>query len=1006
MRLICFLWLLLSMVAPARALDAGVALGDYHHDIWGSKDGAPAEIGAMAQTADGWLWIGSTSGLYRFDGLRFQRFEALPGETMPKRPVTALKALRNGDLLIGYIFGGVSLLRQGHLTHWPARLGPDLIGGVINVIQDDDGVIWAATNNGLLQLRQGVWRNVGAAMGLPAGRVSNILIDQYRQIWLAAGDQLLVLDVGTQRFRTVLRGHETVNLSASPDGRLWLDTHEQLIAVPPQHAGPALPRPAWMALGEGQENGLFDRDGNYWALNCPGVCRTDGVGRRPSGVYSPTARPDSKLDQPWQVGSLTGNVLFEDRDGNLWIGTSSGVERFRHNRLAAVRLTGGERYFSFARDADGRTLVLAKPTNELWRLNADGSAKLLERGPPTDHGALANSADGALLRGGPQHIERRRGATRDIIPYPPVALEHGAVPAMRLLDDGRALWLAVSRGRMFRWLDGVWAPQAELNLPPGIAFSATGAAGQVWFGYNDGLVLHYDNGRITRYPPQPEGDVGAITFVHAGPEVIIGGNAGIAVLRGGAFRRLAVADPEPWSRVSGMAISANGDRWFNGGKGVVQVRAADWQAALRQPDQPLQSVLFGVEDGYPGFAAISNRLPSAMADKDGQLWFAGVGGIARLDSTRDYAPASAPQVKLLTLVSQGRRYLDFSQTVALAPATTSLRIEYTALSYVMPGGLRFRYRLDGVDAGWQDAVGRRAASYTNLGPGEYRFRVAAVDQFGQWSKEEASMTLRILPTFTQTPLFYALCAALAAGLLYLLYLFWLRQATLRLATRMAERERIARALHDSFLQSVHGLTLSFQAALSALPAGTPARQKIERVLMMADKVMEEGRDELQELRSGAMGDGDLGRSLTLVGEVLAESHGAAFSLRTRGPSRAFEEQAACEIYSIGREALLNAFRHAEAASIQVLLEFGSGQFTLEVLDDGKGIAPEILHKGSAGHWGLTGLFERAERVGGHLTLDNREGGGLRVRLTVPAARAYGGQRRWRWRLSTQLRGKI
>ncbi len=995
MRLIGLLVMLLAMAAPARALDAGVALGDYHHDIWGSKDGAPAEIGAMAQTADGWLWIGSSSGLYRFDGLRFQRFEALPGETMPNRPVSALKALRNGDLLIGYIFGGVSLLRQGHLTHFPAHLGPELIGGVINVIQDDDGVIWAATNNGLLQLRQGVWYNVGEAMGLPAGRVSNILLDQYRQIWLAAGEQLLVLEAGARRFRTVLRGYEAVNLGASPDGRLWLDTHEQLITVPQQQAGPLLPRPAWLALGEGQENGLFDRDGNYWALNCPGVCRTDGVGRRPGGVYAPTAHPDSKLDQPWQVGSLTGNVLFEDRDGNIWIGTSSGVERFRHNRLATVRLTGGERYFSFAHDAGGGALVLAKPTNELWRLNADGSATLLERGAPTDFGALANGADGALLRGGPQYIERRRGAVRERIPYPPGLLEHGVVPAMRLLDDGRALWLSVSRKGMFRWQDGQWTPQAALNLPPGIVFAAPGAAGNAWFGYNDGLVLHYDHGRITRYPPQPDGEVGAITFVAAGSEVIIGGNAGVAVLRGGVFRRLSAADPELLSRVSGMAVSANGDRWFNGGKGVVQVRAADWQAVLQQPDQPLRAVLFGVQDGYPGFAAISNRLPSAIADKDDQLWFAGVGGIARLDSTRSHAPAPAPQVKLLTLVSQGRRYLDFSQTVALAPATTSLRIEYTALSYVMPDSLRFHYRLDGVDAGWQDAGTRRAVSYTNLGPGEYRFRVAAVDQFGQWSKEEASMTLRILPTFTQTPLFYALCAALGAGLSYLLYLFWLHQTTLRLATRMAERERIARALHDSFLQSVHGLTLSFHSALSALPADTPARKKIERVLMMADKVMEEGRDELQELRSGAMGDGDLARSLTLVGEVLAENRRAAFSLRTRGQSRAFAEPAACEIYSIGREALMNAFRHAEAASIQVELEFGSGQFTLEVLDDGKGLAPEILHKGSAGHWGLTGLFERAERVGGHLTLDNRDSGGLRVRLTVPAARAYAGNVRWR-----------
>jgi signal transduction histidine kinase/ligand-binding sensor domain-containing protein len=995
------LLLVLALIMPrVWALDSKVALSDYHHDIWTGKDGAPGEISAMAQTADGWLWIGSSNGLYRFDGLRFQRFEALPGEAMPNRPVTALKALRNGDLLIGYIFGGVSRLSKGHLTHFPARLGANLIGGVINVIQDDDGMVWAATNDGLLQLRQGAWREVGAEMGLPPGRVSNILIDQYRQIWLAAGEQLMVLAPGGTRFRSVLSGYKTVNLSESPDGRLWLDTHQQLIAVPSQHTGPQLPRPDSLMWGEGQENGLFDRDGNYWALNCPGICRTDGVGQLPNGSYSPTAKPDSRLAQPWQVSSLTGNLVFEDRDGSIWIGTSSGVERFRHNRLTPVRLTGGERFFSFALDDAGRALVLGKPTNELWQLDPDGRATLLERGEPTDYGSLSNGADGSLLRGGPQHIERRRGSQREIIAYPDGLLEHGVVEAMRITDDGRALWLAVSRRGLYRRLDSKWMPQAELGIPAGIAFAAAGAAnapGTMWFGYNDGLVVHYDNGRLTRYAAQPDGDVGTITFVHAGPEVIIGGNAGLAVLSGVNFRRLNAADPDALSRVSGMAISANGDRWFNGSKGVVLVRAADWAAAISQPGHLLKYVLFGVLDGYPGFAAISNRLQSAIADKHGQLWFAGVSGIARLDSTRSYAPPSPPLVKLQTLVAQGKRYLDFTQPLQLAPGTTSFRIEYTALSYTMPDGLRFRYRLEGVDADWQDPGMRRAVSYTNLGPGDYRFRVVAVDQFGQWSTEESSMAVRILPTFIQTPLFYVLAALAVTGLLYLLYLLWLRQATLRLAARMAERERIARALHDSFLQSVHGLTLSFQAALGGLAADSPARRKIERVLLLADKVMEEGRDELQELRSGAMGDGDLARSLLLVGEVLEESHRAVFSLRTQGTPRALQELAACEIYSIGREALMNAFRHADAASIQVELHYGASQFSLQVLDDGKGIEPTILNKGSSGHWGLTGLFERASRIGGQLTLDNRDSGGVRVRLIVPAARVYAGQARWkRW----------
>lgn len=983
------------MLPVASALDSKVALGDYHHDIWTGKDGAPGEVGAMAQTADGWLWIGSSNGLYRFDGVRFRRFEALSGEVAPRRPVTALRAFANGDLLIGYVFGGLSLLSNGHIVHYPATIGKDLMGPVFNAIRDDDGVLWAATSNGLLQLRQGAWHNVGAELGLPAGRVSNLLIDQYQQVWLAAGDQLVVLERGSKRFRTVLSGYRTVNLTTSPDGRLWLDTHQQLIAVPPQQQGPGLPRAAWTAQASGQESGLFDRDGNYWMLGCPGVCRSDGVGQRSGAMLTPSARPDSQLDQSWQLSSLTGNVVFEDRDGSMWIGTQAGVERFRNNRLTNVPLSGGERFVTFARDAAGRALVWAKPNNALWRLNADGSATMLEHGAPTPFGVLSNSPDGALLKAGPEHIERHRGEQVEVIAYPDGVRDQDGVPATRIVDDGQALWLSVSRRGSFRWLDGKWTPQAALGLPNGIAFAARGAPGAMWFGYNDGLLLHYQQGRITRYPPQPASDVGAITFVDGGPQVVVAGNAGVAVLEGDHFRRLSVLDPEVLSRVSGMLVGANGDRWFNGSKGVVQVRAADWQTALAQPQANLRYVLYGVLDGYPGFAATANRSPSALADVDGQLWFAGVGGIARLDGARVDPPLHAPEVKIETLVAQGRRYLDFSRTVLLAPATTSFRIEYTALSYTMPESLHFRYQLEGVDRDWQDAGPRRAVSYTNLGPGEYRFRVAAMNQLGQWSKQDAAITLRILPTFMQTPLFYALCALVVAGLLYLLYLLWLRQATWRLTTRMAERERIARALHDTFLQSVHGLTLSFQSALSGLPSDSPARLKIERVLLLADKVMEEGRDELQDLRSGAMGDGDLARGLTLVGEVLEESHRAVFSLRTQGRPRLLDEQVACEVYSIAREALMNAFRHAGASAIQVELDYGPGELTLQVLDDGKGIESDIMHRGAAGHWGLTGLFERAARIGSELTLERRTSGGTRVKLTVPAACAYAGQARWK-----------
>jgi len=998
--------LLLGLWSPAAlALDAGTPLTEYHHDIWTGKDGAPGEITCMAQTRDGWLWLGTSNGLYRFDGMRFQRYEVPAGQTAPKRSITALTALRNGDLLIGYMHGGLSLLHQGRVSHFPANVGKKPMGPVFSAVYDEDGVLWAATTGGLLQLHDGAWRQVNAEYGLPSVNVSNLILDQYAQLWLASGDQLLVLARGAPRFRSVLSGIAAVNLSESPDGRLWLDTHKQLIPVPPQHQGPLLPRPDWLARAEGQESGLFDRDGNYWALGCPGVCRTDGVGLRPAAVISPLADADSRLDQSWQVSSMVGNLLFEDRDGNVWVATQVGLERLRNNRLLPVKLHGGERAVSLGRDADGHVLALAKPSGELWRLGRDG-AVLLERQTQGPFGRLGTGSDGALLMARADHIERRLDGKIEIIDYPPDVVEPTGVPVTRIVDDGRALWVSIARHGTYRWQDHAWTRHDALGLPSGIAFSAQGDKGQMWFGYNDGLVVHYDQGRVTRYAPDDDNDVGTISFLAGGADVVAAGNGGLAVLKDGRFRRLNAADPDVLLQISGMVVSADGGHWFNGGKGVVYVSAADWRAAVAAPAAPLKYVLYGVLDGYPGFAATSMRVPTAISDADGQLWFVGVDGVARLDSRRVYPPPPPPVVKLENLTAQGRRYLDFSAPVVLAAGTTALRIEYTALSYSKPEALRFRYKLEGQDNDWQEAGPRRAVSYTNLAPGEYRFRVAASDQFRQGSEEDAVVAVHILPTFTQTPLFKALCALAALGGLYLLYLLYLRQVHQRIAARMEERERIARALHDSFLQSVQGLVLSFHSALSGLAGDSVTRQKIERVLTMADKVMEEGRNEVLDLRSGAMRDGDLGEGLALVGEVLQESRGGVFSMRTISPPRALDPGSACECYGIGREALMNAFRHAEAKTVYVELDYGAQQFCMLVRDDGKGIEPEVLEGGRRGHWGLTGFYERAARIGGQVTVDSRLGEGTCVSLTVPAECIYAGEPAWKRLVPRWLRRRF
>jgi signal transduction histidine kinase len=352
--------------------------------------------------------------------------------------------------------------------------------------------------------------------------------------------------------------------------------------------------------------------------------------------------------------------------------------------------------------------------------------------------------------------------------------------------------------------------------------------------------------------------------------------------------------------------------------------------------------------------------------------------------------------------------LDLTAPVSLVPGTSAFRIEYTALSYHAPELVQFKYRLIGVDTDWQDAGSRRDISYTKMTPGDYQLQIAAVDGMGQWSVKEIGLIVRIPPTFIQSRYFDALCVVFGGIFLYLIYRLRLNLATQRNAIRVTERERIARALHDSFLQSVHGLVMVFQTALSSLSSESEARNKIERVLTLADRVIEEGRDEVQELRSSLMTEGNLPKALEVVGTLLQDTSECAFTVRVEGAETKLRETVLREAYNIGRESLINAFRHANAERVDLVLGYTAENFTMQVNDNGSGIPAETLARGNAqGRWGLLGMRERTEQLDGALEVTS-DSSGTRIRMTVPASRAYANLarvQRWWWAFTRPTRSR-
>jgi signal transduction histidine kinase len=330
--------------------------------------------------------------------------------------------------------------------------------------------------------------------------------------------------------------------------------------------------------------------------------------------------------------------------------------------------------------------------------------------------------------------------------------------------------------------------------------------------------------------------------------------------------------------------------------------------------------------------------------------------------------------------------------------TNDLQIDYSAGSLTVPERVRFRYKLEGLDRDWQDVGVRREAHYTNLGPGHYTFRVTAANNDGVWNNTGASVDFVIAPAFYQTGWFYALCALAGAAILAALYRLRMRQLAAqirgRLEERLAERERIARDLHDTLLQGMQGLIWRFQAATDRIPSSEPARQLMEQSLDRADQLLAESRDKVKDLRPASSEAADLAQSIAAEGKEFSGTHAAEFRVSVFGARRELHPIVREEGFLIAREALANAFRHAQAAHIEAEVGYDKIALQVRIRDDGKGIATKVLDEGGApGHFGLMGMRERARKLGAQLDVWSRPGAGTEIDLRVPAKVAYARPRR-------------
>ena len=957
------------------------------HTTWTAKEGAPPEIWALDQGPDGFLWLGTGSGLFRFDGTRFERYRSALGERLGSIDITAVTVLAANEIWIGYSGGGISRLHDGHVTTFQETDGiwP---GMVVQIVRDGDGVLWAVSHGGLARFEGGRWHRVGADWNVPGDVIVGLFVARDGTLWLSTARSVYFSRRGARRFEPTgaVTGHAT--FTQTPDGRMWIaDGLHGLRPLPNYPAGES--RSPWPLKAAtptdilSVANHAIDRHGVIWGTERVhgGIFRFD-----PRQAKEPThSLQSSDVDRFRQADGLTSDrsiPILADREGNIWVGTNAGLNRFREAEI----VTDKAKAFAYSVAATPEATYISAGA---WLYRAAPNETARQFAPLVDasNTLLFAARDGALwyYNHGFVHRVQNDKVTRFAMPDGVVDERIRAIA-----EDGEGtLWVSWGRFGVYRLKDGAWIGKVDFGVLPAADVAGSDPAGSVWFGFADSRVSRHSATGTRVFSASDGLDVGDAEVIVAHDGVVwVGGEFGVARLDQDRFQSVGPDRVAPLSGISGIGRTADGDFLFYGLLGVVRMKADDVRRMFADPAYSPAYGLYDQADGLPGVAQQGWHSPTVVTGADGRIWLISNTGVAFFarKTERNTLP---PPVTILSMTAKGIAYAT-GRRVTLPKGTSSLAIAYTAASLSVPEKVRFRYLLEGLNPDWVDAGARREAVYNNLGPGDYRFRVIAANEDGVWNMDGAMVEVEIPPTFVQSWPFKVLCAMAVLALLSLASSMRLRAVAhrirMRMTERMEERERIARELHDTLLQSVQALTLRFQLVVDDLPKGAHARATLEEALDQADMVIAEGRDRVRDLR--ARRDCDIERAIAEIIKKQAFDPGVEITMTTTGAPRPLEPLVLDEATRIASEAIFNIWRHAGANRVAIDIGYGEN-FSLRLADDGVGIAREVTARGHReGHFGLAGMRERARGLHGGLVVRVLREGGTEVILTVPGHVAY------------------
>jgi len=1023
-----FVWLFLS-ASLALCLDPHKDLRQYGHRSWQTDSGLPQNtVHAVIQTRDGYIWLATEGGLVRFDGVQFVVYDKQAPAHLPNVNVNSLFEDSRGDLWIGTEDG---LVRRHDAAFTTFGDGNGLPSNTIwSIFEDHAKTVWVVTPAGLARYRDGHFESFPIAAGI--ANATSLAEGADGSFWIGTQSGVVHLEKGVIEGAPVLPGVAVQAVAATHDGLIWAGTRTGAYRFAPEKRSAVVPI---SGLPSNEITALTaGRDGRLWIGTARGATVYDqvkGLGKPDGSGVAYSVRdglPADRIDSIWvdregalwvatnrglarifdgRVLASTANEslsaspvlsLLEDREGSLWLGTeSSGLEMLNNQKFTSYT-TGDGLSENLTRS------VFQDRGGVVWVGTNGGGLNRFDHGQfsslTTANGlssnivlALGGDAAGNLWVGTPDGLNRIQTGNHITTFTSADGLADDFVRSIYAASDG-SLWIGTRRGlshlengrfTSYSGMDGLGSDLVGAVVED----RSDGFRSALWIGTLGGLT-RFDHGKFTTLTMRDGLTSNVITALYQDHEgtLWIGTNeGGLNRLRDGKITAYPPEQSHLPESIYALLEDTLGNLWLSSKTGVYSVSKRELNDFAGDPSSRIAPTVYGTPDGMKISECSSGGHPAAWKLSDGTMWFATLRGIAAVDPEHLSRNALPPPVAIEEVLIDDQPVNDqrsaATGALTIPPGRRRFEFHYAGLSFIAPQKVRFRYKLDGFDHDWVDAGPRRTAYYTNLPPGRYRFHVLACNSDGIWNETGAFLDFRLKPHYYRTYWFYLILALGLALLAYCVYHWRLRQVELRYDAVLAERGRIAREIHDTLAQGLVGISVQLELVNRLLASSVEsARTQLDQARNLVRDNIAEARSSIWDLRSHAAETEDLATRLAQMAGTATERSIPKIKVKSKvsGTYRPLPPKTEAELLRIAQEAVNNAVRHAKPAHIAIELRFGAQDLQMTIQDDGCGFdgQPHPQSSGPQGHFGLTGMRERAAEIGGTLAIDSAPGKGTRI----------------------------